>query len=116
MQEIKFRQALMVAGKFTGWHYWGFIDGKFVSPARSDDEFASTKPKYNQQFIGLPDKDNKEIYEGDRLYDGRGYYRTVHFVAARTGWHAGNLRLTRVLASNLAVVSNVIENPDLLKG
>ena len=66
--------------------------------------------------IGLKDKNGEEIWEGDRLYNGKGHYRTVNFIIGKGAWFAGTLRLTRTLAYQLEVIGNIYDNPELLEG
>ena len=59
---IKFREALFddINGKFKGFHYWGFIkENLFVGP------ISIAHPENSQQFIGLKDRNNIDIYEYD---------------------------------------------------
>lgn len=51
-EQIKYRQ-----WTGDGWHYWGFIDGVFVAPIQGIEE--------SDQLLPFPDKNGKEIYEGD---------------------------------------------------
>ena len=60
-REIKFRHYL---GN-NNWHYWGFIDDKFVGPAISSGVSLKEVKENSQQFTGLLDKSGIEIYEGD---------------------------------------------------
>jgi len=77
-----------------------------------EDEFHKT---IIREFTGLKDKNGREIYEGDQLYNGKGYYRTAHFIIGKSAWFAGTLRLTRTLAYQLEVIGNIYENSELIK-
>ena len=61
---IKFRQARFIDGKIK-WHYWGFIDGEFISRILPDIVHDKGILFYSQQFTGKKDKNGKEIYEED---------------------------------------------------
>ena len=59
MREIKFRQRNI---NNDSWHYWGNIDSYWVKPLISANY---QSPKESNQFVGLHDKNGKEIYESD---------------------------------------------------
>jgi len=64
MREIKFRQAVYVNDKFHHWHYWGFLsDLSFVGPDRTNG--LAHALDNSQQSTGLPDKNEKDIYNDD---------------------------------------------------
>jgi len=44
MGEIKFRQPILVRGKFGYWHYWGFLsEGQFASPETKQSSINKAK-------------------------------------------------------------------------
>ena len=125
MREIKFRQFISGAG----FHYWGVgIDGAtFTGPPTINN----VKPRgEHQQFIGLLDKNGKEIYEGDvldvKLYD---WSRADSVIARENvvmqfsdgcfGFEWGvRKEFTRVKDFSLAtfeIIGNIHETPDLLE-
>lgn len=129
MREIKFRQPLFSKGKFNQWHNWGYVDGGFVSPANGDLEILS------QQYIGLMDKNGKEIYEGDIVVDnsypmfndGLCNYRCVVIWDDTEAYFGLDMycvsdRVRGLACPNsiseykqLEVIGNVYENPELLE-
>ena len=74
------------------------------------------------QYTGLKDKDNKEIYEGDILFEsfGEKYYKVVFengsFKAEFKGdFEEYSFDLIDVVAQGCEVVGNIYENPELME-
>ena len=74
------------------------------------------------QYTGLKDKDNKEIYEGDILFEsfGERYYKVVFengsFKAEFKGdFEEYSFDLIDVVAQGCEVVGNIYENPELME-
>ena len=74
------------------------------------------------QYTGLKDKNNKEIYEGDILFEsfGERYYKVVFenggFRAEFKGdFDEHSFDLIDVVAQGCEIVGNIYENPELLK-
>ena len=74
------------------------------------------------QYTGIKDKDNKEIYEGDILFEsfGERYYKVVFengsFRAEFNGdFDEYSFDLIDVVAQGCEIVGNIYENPELIK-
>ena len=74
------------------------------------------------QYTGLKDKNNKEIYEGDILFEsfGEKYYKVVFEngsfrVEFKGDFEEHSLDLIDVVAQGCEIVGNIYENPELLK-
>lgn len=132
MREIKFRQPIIVKGRFESWHYWGFTKNGFVSPEMGFSTIENAR-KRSQQYTNLKDKkrtkeypEGQEMYEGDILtslykFDGcKGLYEVV--------WCVGGFRPRRykihqqtgvtITMSDLErceILGNIHQHPHLLK-
>ena len=74
------------------------------------------------EYTGLKDKNNKEIYEGDILFEsfGEKYYKVVFengsFRAEfEVDFEEHSFDLIDVVAQNCEVVGNIYENPELME-
>ena len=74
------------------------------------------------QYTGLKDKDNKEIYEGDILFEsfGEKYYKVIFenggFRAEFKGdFDEHSFDLIDVVAQGCEIVGNIYENPELME-
>lgn len=130
MREIKFRQRID-----NQFHYWGFIDGKFISPA---DSTTGANPVNTEHDIysGLKDKKGKDIYKNDILrFDWFGSefsYSKVVFENASFGMYWINPILDEDKdfkafwntdagdfdwdLDNAEIIGNIYENPELAEG
>ena len=77
---------------------------------------------YLQQFTGLTDADEKEIYEGDLFRDDEGMLFEVTWDEEYLQWYAWdvlnqewNMSLGEFLGVAIIKEGNVYENPELLK-
>jgi hypothetical protein len=115
MREIKFRQPISLRGKFLMWHYWGFIDGQWVTWAMGNDD----NRKDSQQFTGLLDKNGKEVFEGDVLHREKFDDWVIQFDRATLNIHnVKNMKMSYWIEdwaiNDREVIGNIYENPELV--
>jgi hypothetical protein len=123
-QLIKFRQPVFIKNKFSYWAYWR-------PPIKNPSTLISNAPLF--QFIGLRDKNKKDIYTGDIIQfgsckswaSGNGERAIIH-------WDGGNARFGLFFYSiyggegslgkhqniqeylkGKKIIGNIIENPQL---
>lgn len=110
---LKFRVFDTVLNRFVAFHYTCFEDKELVL----------------QQFIGLFDRNKKEIYEGDIIkFDISGFPHgpereigligEVHFNSTLCCWCFGKDEYSffdRIDKKSLEVIGNIFENSELLK-
>lgn len=113
MKEIKFR--IYLGGKF---YYWGFIANTFIGLPQSTDESITLEEnkKRSQQFIGHTDKNGKEIYAGDIMFninDQKNYIMLWNESDAcfMLGEHGGRLS-KYVLAEFWEIIGNTYQSSE----
>lgn len=113
MREIKFRGKSLDNGKWVV-GYLVYVTGKphvIPNPVLGGWHKHCVDPETVGQYTGLKDKVGKEIYENDIIKDWNGI-RSVKFEIYdnRQGYEI------ELDDSDLEVIGNIHENPELLKG
>lgn len=123
MREIKFRGFNRKNGVWLYGFYLQNRGAHFVCP----DEFADGKswddyeidPKTRGEYTDMVDRNKREIYEGDILYDHYSNNRfRVYFTSASfdvEGILEAVYRSLSDVASDSEVIGNIYDNPELLK-
>ena len=94
-------------------HFWETIDTETTAHFELGDNRYVV-----QQFTGLKDKNNKEIYEGDIIKVAEDCYAFFdENVLLVVEWeNHGFLCFDNLLARDTIVVGNIFENPNLING
>lgn len=119
-REFEFRAWLTKYNKMVNIYSWNIWQEYFMCSEYDSEFYLDETPI--MQYTGLKDKNNKEIYEGDILFEsfGERYYKVVFengsFRAEFKGdfeWH--HFDLIDVVAQGCEVVGNIYENPELME-
>lgn len=126
MKELKFRQPIFQKyGGFIRWHFWGFIEGEFISPVN-----IAEGGKDSQQFTGLIDVKGNNIYEGDIISQHNRIYEVAinfnGFYAQRYKLWRGKFKPASQYCLSLftkpngkvdgaEIVGNIHQNPEMLE-
>ncbi len=118
-REFEFRAWLTKYNKMVKIYSWNIWQEYFMCSEYDSEFYLEETPI--MQYTELKDKNNKEIYEGDILFEsfGERYYKVVFengsFRAEFKGdfeWH--HFDLIDVVIQGCEVVGNIYENPELL--
>jgi len=116
MREIKFRQPVYDSyNNFCGFHYWGFIDGKFIEPIIHTNWLS-------QFYTCFKDETKKEIYQDDVIEWNQGalLIQSPVFWSDIGGWFPfiGGIKFEFLRSEDSRIIGNFCENPELsrLKG
>ena len=119
MREIKFRAWDKLNKEMFNVESINFQERRVYRDTVSYREFNDIEL---MQYTGLKDKNNKEIYEGDILFEssGENYYKVVFENASFRAEFKGDFEeysfdLIDVVAQGCEVVGNIYENPELIK-
>jgi len=118
-REFEFRAWLTKYNKMVNIYSWNIWQEYFMCSEYDSEFYLDETPI--MQYTGLKDKNNKEIYEGDILFEsfGEKYYKVVFengsFKAEFKGdFEEYSFDLIDVVEQGCEVVGNIYENAELL--
>lgn len=119
-REFEFRAWLTKYNKMVNIYSWNIWQEYFICSEYDSEFYLEETPI--MQYTGLKDVWEKEIYEGDILYESfaETYYKVVFengsFRAEFEGdFEEHSFDLIDVVAQGCKIVGNIYENPELLK-
>lgn len=129
MIDIKFRGKLKRSGEWIyGWHWKNQRGNAFIKNKSTLEDF-EVIPESVSQYIGLKDKEDREIYGNDIIEFSRRFKLSDKFSNGWCGvvcwhvdlsWRASNIvdgddymKITSVYAKDIMIVGNVSENSAL---
>ena len=119
MREIKFRTWDKINKDMFNVESINFQERRVYKDTVSYREFNDIEL---MQYTGLKDKNNKEIYEGDILFEsfGERYYRVIFENGSFRAEFKGDFEeysfdLIDVVAQGCEVIGNIYENPELME-
>ena len=101
--------------------YVGAFDGKVYQGELEKGEYSLIETSFLAlPYIGLQDKNGREIYRGDIVKKSSGAVGQVAYLKATAGYKLYNAgQVFDIFESDaryLEVIGNIYENPELLKG
>ena len=129
-REIKFRGKRLID---STWIYGGFMKTQRTNKYQvgGTSRYNTIVPETLGQYVGLHDKNGREIYEGDII---KSHYGSIYIVKYFPDWGSFSLKLVFLNTESklsratgrqhlykndctrLEIVGNVYDNPGLLKG
>jgi len=119
-REFEFRAWLTKYNKMVNIYSWNIWQEYFMCREYDSEFYLEETPI--MQYTGLKDTWEKEIYEGDILFEsfGEKYYKVIFENGSFRAEFKGDFEeysfdLIDVVAQGCEVVGNIYENPELIK-